>query len=391
MRTRGIVGTALLVLACVWTFAALAGSSFAAEAGSNGLSRGDKYWRGEREVTPGPFLCTAPAATDVVVVNDRWPDCSDMRQFGLDAIRLSGAKTETERCLAVFRWLRRVYLNGDAPFEPLAPGPDHIRWNGYFKWLHSYGVHYCSGVSRALEMHWRALGYPGAKTYAGHTLANVYYVDHDGVGRWHHFDANRGRYMLDRSGKRLLSLDDLCVDSPNGRCTAIVQRFQGPWSTHRSELSLRTGEKLERIWGIDGPLYQKILWVGRKFKGQSVYNWFKQFELGPYQPTDATGSWTYAPDLSKPDWTKGLAEPPANMAAGELAPAKAGTPATAIWHFRTPYVVCGAEAELDLARKSEKDTVRLHVSADGGKTWKQVWECPADKVGEQKLTADICP
>ncbi len=399
MSTRGIVGT-LLVLA--WTFGVLAGSSFAAEAGNgngNGLGRANRYWRGEREVTPGPFLCTAPAATDVVVVNDRWPDTSDMRQFGLDAIRLSAAETETEKCLAVFRWLRRVYLNGDAPFEPLAPGPDHIRWNGYFKWLHCYGVHYCSGMGRALEMHWRALGYPGAKTYAGHTLANVYHVDPDGLGRWHHFDVNRGRYMLDRSGKRLLSLDDLCVDSPNGRCTAIVQRPQAPWSTHRSELSLRTGERLERLWGIDGPLYQKILWVGRTFKGKSVYNWFKQAELGPYQPTDATGTWTYAPDLSRPDWTKGLAEAPAGMAAGKtstgsvqgLAPAKAGAPASAVWHFRTPYIVSGAEVELDLARKSAEDTVRLLLSVDGGKTWKPAWECPAEKTGERKLTADICP
>ncbi len=388
MRSVAVVGCLLAMTVSASEIST--GPSSAAEAAGGEFGRDYKYWRGEREVTPGAFLCQKPAATDVVVACDRWPDCSDMRQFGLDALRLSGAKTETEKCLAVFRWLRRVYLNGDAPFEPLAPGPDHIRWNGYFKWLHSYGVHYCSGMGRALEMHWRALGYPGSKVYAGHTLANVYYVDHDGVGRWHHFDANRGRYMLDRTGKRLMSLDDLCVDSPNGRCTAVYQRFQGVWSTHRSELSLRTGEKLERVWGIDGPLYQKILWLGRKFKGKSVYGWFKQFELGPYQPTDATGAWTYTPDLSARGWQEGLAEAPANMAGGKLVPAKAGTPAWAVWRFRTPHIIAGAEVDLDFVRKGAKDVVRLHLSVDEGKTWKPVWECPADKVGNQKLTADIC-
>jgi hypothetical protein len=57
------------------------------------LSRNMAYWQAP-ECSPGPFLCQAPAATEVWVSNDRWPDGSDARRFGRDAIRISGAKTE---------------------------------------------------------------------------------------------------------------------------------------------------------------------------------------------------------------------------------------------------------------------------------------------------------
>ncbi len=42
-----------------------------------------------------------------------------MRQFGLDAIRLSGAKTDHEKCLAVWRWVRRstICTNGTPPWS----------------------------------------------------------------------------------------------------------------------------------------------------------------------------------------------------------------------------------------------------------------------------------
>jgi len=382
--------TIIILLFAAAMLTLLPGFSICAETGGPVLSRNYKYWRGEREVTPGPFLCTEPAVKNVTIVCDRWPDTSDMRQFGLDALRLSNAKTESDKCLAIFRWVRRVYLNGGSPYEPFAPGPDHIRWDGYFKWLHCYGTHHCSGMSRAFEMHWRAMGYPASKLHSGHTQALGYYVGEDEKGRWAYFDVNRGGYMMDRSGKRLLGLDETCVDSPCGRATGVMWRYQGRWSTHRSELSLRDGEKLMRLWGIDGPLYQRIIWPEAKFKGRSVYGWFKQAELGPYLPSHGTGRWTYEPDLKSGSWTKGLAVPLRNMAGSSLTPAATGKPATAEWHFRTPYIVAGAHVELDLVRKTTEDTIRLHLSLDNGATWDPLWECPNDKIGDQKLSVDIC-
>jgi len=350
------------------------------------LSRDFKYWRGREETTPGPFLCVKPAAANVKVVCDRWPDTTDLRQFGLDAIRLSKAETPTEKCLAVFRWLRRVMINSSAPYEPYAWDGC---WDDYFKWLHVYGCHYCSGMGRSLEMYWRALGYPGSKVYTGHTVADVYYKDEDGAGRWHHFDVNRGRYMLDRSGKRLLSPEDLTVDSGFSRIGS-QHRYQAAWSKHRAELALRRGEKIERIWGNWGKLYQRLLWPDRRIKGKSLEWWCKQSELGPYDRAHGNGRWTYSPDTSSENWRDGCAEAPVNMAEHRLMPVKPGIAAEAVWHFRTPYIVSDAEVDLDFFRKSEKDRIRLLLSVDDGTTYKPVWECPEEKTGKNKMTVNIC-
>ena len=110
------------------------------------LSRDLEYWR-HPERTPGPFLCLTPAATGVWVSCDRWPDGSDSRRFGLDAIRLSGARTEHERALAIYRWVRRwmIFTNErGAPTERLVLGRRPcVHQPG--KLLNVYGAHWCGG------------------------------------------------------------------------------------------------------------------------------------------------------------------------------------------------------------------------------------------------------
>jgi HEAT repeat protein len=106
--------------------------------------------------------------------------------------------------------------------------------------------------------------------------------------------------------------------------------------------------------------------------------------------TYGNGRWSYTPDLTGSDWLQGLAEPPRGMAAGKLRTAAAGEAGAAVWHFRTPYIVADAEVELDLFRKSAKDTIRLLLSVDEGLTWRSVWECPAKVTGAARVTAAIC-
>jgi len=66
-----------------------------------------------------PPVCVTPAVTDLRVTSDRWPDGTDLRQFGLDACRIEGAKTDEEKALAVWRWMRRCTMrtNGRSPRE----------------------------------------------------------------------------------------------------------------------------------------------------------------------------------------------------------------------------------------------------------------------------------
>jgi hypothetical protein len=349
------------------------------------LSRGCEYWRAP-ERTPGTLVCPQPVARNVWVSCDRWPDGSDLRRFGLDAIRLCNAKTDHERCLAVYRWIRRWMICPDgrvgAPTEKIA---SRDRKNGFvdhgLKQLNVYGVHWCDGQVRILEGVWRALGYRAEKVVCGgHTIAGCGYKDYDGVDRWHALDVSHSGLLFDRSRRRLLSLDDLATEYYGGHYQWVFCPHND-WDDHRMELSLRVGEKIERIWGNWHQPYEDN--VARR--DRKVPDW----ERGPYPLDHGNGRWTYSPDLTRKDWSQGLAEPPLNMAPDELRPAEAGKPATAVWDFRTPYIIADASVTLRLVRKSVDDQIRLHLSVDDGATWSKAWECPADVTGETSLSVPI--
>jgi hypothetical protein len=349
------------------------------------LSRDCEYWRA-RERTPGSLVCTQPAARGVWVTCDRWPDGSDLRRFGQDAARLCNAKTDHEKCLAVYRWVRRwmVYTEGKvgAPMEKVA---SPHRKGGYvdqgIKQLNVYGAHWCDGQVRIVETVWRALGYRADKVVrGGHTIVGCYYDDYDGVSRCHALDISHSGLLFDRTYRRLLSFNEMETVYFGG-CYQRVFCPHNDWDDHRMELSLRIGEKLERIWGNWGKPYEDN--IARR--DRKVPDW----ERGPYPLDYGNGRWTYAPDLAGKDWMQGLAEPPLNMSAAELRPAEPGQPATAVWDFRTPYIIADASVVLRLNRKSPDDQVRLHLSVDDGKTWSKMWECPADVVGDKEISVPI--
>ncbi len=357
------------------------------------LSRDIAHWRAP-EVTPGAFLCRKPAATDAWVSCDRWPDASDSRRFGLDVIRLSGAKTDHEKALAVYRWVRRwmTFTSKDvgAPAERLAR---RLEKNPCIhdpaKLLNVYGSHWCGGQARVVEMVWRALGYRAEKVArGGHTVVGLQYRDFDKVERWHLLDVSHSAVAWHRSYRRLLSADEL-----SSQWYSFYYQYGLPgnghtyFAAHRMELALRPGEKFERIWGNWKKPYQN----NAVPKGDRMEKKVPSSERGPYYPFKfGNGRWTYKPDLSTPEWAKGLAEPMTGMRPGKLQPKAAGKPASAVWHFRTPYIVSDAAVTIKVRRKSAEDSIRLHLSLDGGKTWAPLWECPPDVVGAKQLSVPIC-
>lgn len=356
------------------------------------LSRELDYWRAP-ERTPGGFLCAEPAASDIWVSCDRWPDGSDARRFGLDAVRLSGARTDHEKALAVYRWVRRWMIFNNkkgCPTERLNPGPAGHPWvKQADKLLNVYGVHWCGGQARVVEQVWRALGYRAEKVArGGHTIVGLHYQDFDGIERWHGLDVSHSAVAWHESYRRLLSLDEL-----SSQWYAYYYQYGLPgnghlyFNDHRMELALRPGERLERLWGNVGKPYQD-----NAAQGRGMAERVPAYERGPYFPfTYGNGLWRYAPDLTRPGWEKGLAEPPRRMRAGKLQPLASGKTATAVWHFRSPYIVSDAEAVIKVFRKSPDDVVRLHLSVDSGKTWKVVWECPSEMVGEKEIVVPLCP
>lgn len=350
------------------------------------LSREYAYWRGEREVTPGPFLSRAPAATGVVVTCDRWPDTTDLRRFAEDAIRLSGARTQHEEALAVWRWIRRIkaQTNGDAPTEPFYERRSGCQVNDPIKILNVYGAHWCSGLGRTSGLIWRALGRRGECVHrTSHGMGGLFYRDQDDVERCHLFDVNFGGFTLDRDGRRVLTPDEFSTDFYQWM---YCWYFGDPWPmpTHRMELALRQGESLSRLWGNVGKPYHDNIDPGADQRTRTAS------EKGPYPITFGNGVWTYKPPLDTPAWLDGLAEKPVNLAAdGKLAPATAGQPASAVWRFRSPYIVVESEIEMLAHRTGARDGLRLLLSLDDGASWVECWRAPEGETGSKRLTVRL--
>ncbi len=352
------------------------------------LSRDYPYWRGERANSTEISLSFESAARNVTVVCDRWPDGSDLRQFGLDAVRLSGAKTEQDKCIAVWRWIRRwtMYTDGNPPTERLHNPTQTRHRNGYIddplKVLNVYGAHWCDGLSRVQEAVWRAMGYRAEKlARASHSMVICKYMDYDDVQRWHWFDVSEGGFLFDHTGRRLMTSDEMSMDCYYWMAGWVYCQHL-PWLTHRTELDFRIGEKLERIWDNWEKPYQNNI----RRDHQTVPDW----ERGPYKVDYGNGRYVYAPDLNEPGWVSGLAEPLQGMAENVLQPAEALKPGLAVWSFQTPYIISDVEVELDFERKNAEDAVLIHLSLDDGQNWKKVWECPADLIGAKKLKVNIC-
>lgn len=355
------------------------------------MAKDVNYWSAP-ERTPGRVLCQIPAAGDVWVSNDQWPDGSDARRFGLDAVRLSGAGTDHEKALAVYRWVRRwmIYNNKQGcSTEQLNPDVTGRPWvNQADKLLNVYGVHWCGGQARVVEQVWRALGYRAEKLIrGGHTIVGLHYRDYDGIERWHGLDVSHSAVAWHDSYQRLLSPDEL-----SSQWYAFYYQYGLPgnghiyFNDHRMELFFRRGETLKRLWGNVGKPYQDNAAAG-KGMAQKV----PDFERGPYLPfTYGNGIWQYKPDFSQPGWEKGLAGPLVNMDSKKLQPVKADKPAAAMWNFRTPYIISDAKVRLRVFRKTVQDKIRIYLSINNGKTWKIAWECPDSVLGEKEIAVPMC-
>ncbi len=298
------------VLALLVAFAAPVGQALAAET--------------------GPGLPRIPAR-NIKVVCDRWPDGSSLRQFALDAIRLSGAKTDKERALAVFRWMRRwtMFTNGRAPKERGRSVLDDL------KILHVYGAHWCDGRALCMENLWRSVGGRAYKLYVppGYTMALVRWRDDDGVERWHQMHCSRGWYVYDRAGKFVAHPDQIGADfslmlRPSRTGIPRSGHPPRPWnwiavghrrfSRHDLALDLRFGESYSRQWGNEGvPACDNI-----------AEKQYPDGEHGPYKITYGNGRLVSRLDPASPGLIK-----------------NEGDRFQVDWPVRTPHVLADAWLE----------------------------------------------
>jgi HEAT repeat protein len=330
------------------------------------------------QITKG--VCFKPAVTDFKVTSGRWPDCTDLKQFGLDAARIEGAKTNEEKALAVWRWMRRCTMrtNGRGP-------NDNGRWVNSSKILNVYGAHHCGGLSLLLSDIWRSMGYPARRLYRhGHTLADLYYKDKDGVGRYHTFDTNYGWFVYTRDGSRIAHAEDIgadfsLYDHPSRTHIPWIDKKMWMWGwCHMPQtalpkprtMDLHAGEITVRMWGNIGKPHDDNV---------GVRPW-DETDQPPYKREFGNGTFALRADFG-PTWRNSLAAEPVNATVRNfsLVQVDPKRPAEVVYRVMLPYIVADG-------RISMKATGNVTVETDTGKTWRKIRPGPLEGYVKQGLT-----
>ncbi|MCG3177775.1 MAG: hypothetical protein BIFFINMI_00095 [Phycisphaerae bacterium] len=336
----------------------------------------------------GKAVALQPAVTGLKVVSSNWPDATSLADFGRDAARIEHATTDEQRAIACWRWMRRcTTFTGSGP--PCEPGQGYLSDPNLV--LNVYAAHHCDGLSRLTAAIWRASrGLPAVKLYrAGHTMSELWWIDSDGVGRYHMFDNNYGYFLYDRSGSHIVSADDIGADFslealPSGTLRPWIEKQWWMWAwihtawpepdPYDGTMNLHAGESVRRLWGNVGvPFYANLQ------KGP------RELDDGVYPMDFGNGVFAWSEDFASDAWRGRLAVESANAkaAGGELGQADAAAPAEVVYRGRFPYVV--ADVALRLAFGHAGDAA-VETSIDGGRSWATQWQGQADPASPKDIS-----
>ena len=334
------------------------------------------------------------AADGFKVTTDRTVDASSLESIVADVIRLSGAKTNDEKGIALYNYLNQVLFHHAYPNEkaPQSVGP--------LKVINVYGWGLCGGQHTVMKALFETAGWPvryRGWSDPGHTTIEAKYDD-----RWHYYDIFLRAYYWTKDKKTIAGQDDINADPSivldglkdgrvpkesylacgdeapgivkgckNSKPTEIYKPEQG-WASvtgrdrnYSPLLTLPSGGALKLEWtGVPEGM------VASGTKGVHTCPNLKDIRndpvLGPVLEHYGTrnfsnGTFVYAPDLTK----KGdLAEIELLNAKADGGKIVASGAASAIFKLSLPYPY----AKATLSAEFDGDG-RLSVSPDGGKSW----------------------
>lgn len=297
-------------------------------------------------------------ASNINIRSDRWPDCSSMKQFSEDAIRLMEAQSYEEKAIAIWLFIRMLtaYTDGNVPEEPCL---DKNYVSDPLKILNVYGAHHCDGLTRIMETAWRSLGGRAEKLYrSGHTQADVFWKDPDGITRGHLFDISEGWFVYDRSGEHIASADDIALDysliyHPSRTPVPLNAHYSGmhnwihtphiPMPQYSKHFSLRENGSFKFYWGnLSRPYLDNF-----KARGK------KDSEHGNYPVTYGNSVISYSCI-----W-EGLVSP--------------------VYTVDSPYVISGVQVKGRLSGVGRQPLVKCLVSLDSGCSWQNMWDNAKDR------------
>ncbi|HYF51202.1 MAG TPA: hypothetical protein VEJ63_17435 [Planctomycetota bacterium] len=334
------------------------------------------------------------AADGFKVTTDRTVDSSSLESIVSDVVRLSGAKTNDEKGIAIYNYLNQVLFHNAYPNEkaPQSVGP--------LKVINVYGWGLCGGQHTVMKALFETAGWPvryRGWSNPGHTTVETQYD-----GKWHYFDVFLRAYYWTKDKQTIAGQDDINADpsialdgAKDGRVpkdsylacgdeaagvvsgcksskpTGVYKPEQG-WASvtgrdvnYSPLLTLRSGAALRLEWaGVPDGM------VALGTKGVHTCPNLKDVRndpvLGPVFEHYGTrnysnGTFVYAPNFAKSGDVADIELTNAKATDGKLA---ADGAASAIFKLNLPYPY----AKATLAAEFDGEG-KLSISPDGGKTW----------------------
>ena len=354
------------------------------------------------------LLACLSVQDDLRVTTDRTVDTRSLETIVKDVIRLSGAKSNDEKAIAIHNWLHQAIFHFAYPVEKMGHSV------GPLKVLNVYGWGLCGGQHTVLKALFETAGWQVRSrgwSDPGHTTVEVFYDD-----RWHYFDVFLKCYFWTKDKKTIAGQDDIVKDPSivldavkDGRVPAahylccgddaegIVQGCKSskalPPSQHKDgwasvtgrdqgyspSLRLPAGATLRLEWkGAPGQLAIQNKGAhscgNKDFRGDPV--------LGPivehYGPRNhSNGRLTYVPDLNK------AADVTLAGAAAKGGKLVASGQGSAVFKVALPYPYVTGQLEAGF----EGGEGKLSISPDGGKTWQPA--APGDVSALVKQRYDV--
>ncbi len=256
------------------------------------------------------------------------------------------------------------------------------------KRFNCYGYTLCGNESKIISDLWRAAGLRVRRGFPnGHSTAEVFYD-----GGWHLLDSDEHIIALFPDNKTIASEEQVVRDHflmkrvhsygplhddnlKRDESGAALHFYEGERSgeqpsltKHKMDFTLRPGEAITWAWK------QSNRFHGKEFEGSLANYWNKRWRL---IANVMNGEMSYLADLRKESTLKYFET--SGVALRETGPFGRGLylngkGGSAILPVTTAYPVVGGRLEVDFFRRDQqKESVKVSISFDKGKNWKEVW------------------
>ncbi|HLX59818.1 MAG TPA: hypothetical protein VKX17_00925 [Planctomycetota bacterium] len=330
------------------------------------------------------------AADAFKVTTDKTVDNSSLDSIVKDVVRLSGAKTNDEKAIAILDYLHATIFHFAYPVEKnQSVGP--------LKVLNVYGWGLCGGQHTVLKALFETAGFQVRyRGWDGHTTIETNYDNH-----WHYFDVFLKCYFWTKDRKTIAGQDDINADPSivldglkdkrvpadyylccGDEAKGIVSGSKGSkplppskpedgWAsvTGRDQgysplLRLPSGASLRLGWSGE-PNMTAV--PGKNLHTCGIKDFRDNKVLGPIlehygQRTYADGKFIYAPDFSKAADMADINLTGATAADGKLN----ATAGKGVAIFKLPLPVVYVAGNIDAAFEGDGN---LFISTNAGKSW----------------------